>query len=61
MRLLRLHPLQTADALQLAAALVAAEDDPTSQEFLTLDDRLKKAAQLHGFRDPVMDDVAEGE
>jgi predicted nucleic acid-binding protein len=61
MRLLRLHPLQTADALQLAAALVAAEDDPTSQEFLTLDDRLKKAAQLHGFRDPVMDDAAEGE
>lgn len=57
-RLLRLHSLRAADALQLAAALVAAEDDPTSLEFLSLDDKLKKTAQLHGFRTELTDDTA---
>jgi len=49
MRLLRLHPLRTADALQLAAALVLAEHDPRTLPFVTLDDRLALAAEQEGF------------
>jgi uncharacterized protein len=48
-RLLRVHPLRAADALQLAAAIVAAEDQPRTLTFLTLDDRLALAAQREGF------------
>lgn len=48
-RLLRTHPLRAADALQLAAALAVAEDDPGALEFLCLDDRLKAAAAHEGF------------
>ncbi len=49
-RLLRLHPLRAADALQLAAAIMASEHEPTSLEIVTLDDRLKVAAEREGFR-----------
>ncbi|HSN13487.1 MAG TPA: PIN domain-containing protein [Anaeromyxobacteraceae bacterium] len=49
-RLLRVHPLRAADALQLAAAVVAAEHVPASMELVTLDDRLAEAAELEGFR-----------
>lgn len=49
MRLLRLHPLRAADALQLAAALVLAEHDPRTLPFVTLDDRLALAAEREGF------------
>jgi predicted nucleic acid-binding protein len=49
-RMLRVHPLRAADALQLAAALVAAERDPPSLEFVSLDDRLQEAASKEGFR-----------
>jgi predicted nucleic acid-binding protein len=48
-RFLRVHPLRAADALQLAAAFVAAERRPTTLEVLTLDDRLSAAAQKEGF------------
>jgi len=48
-RLLRTHALRAGDALQLSAALVAAEDDPAALEFLTLDDRLADAARREGF------------
>jgi predicted nucleic acid-binding protein len=48
-RLLRLHPLRGADALQLAAALAVAENDPASLSFVTLDLRLRDAASRHGF------------
>jgi predicted nucleic acid-binding protein len=48
-RLLRLHPLRAADALQLAAASALADGDPTSVTFLSLDDRLRQAARLEGF------------
>jgi uncharacterized protein len=48
-RLLRTHPLRAADALQLAAALVAADHDPTSLEIVCLDERLKLAARREGF------------
>jgi len=49
-RLVRLHPLRAADALQLAAAVLASEHDPMSLDIVTLDDRLKIAAEREGFR-----------
>lgn len=48
-RLLRVHPLRAADALQLAAALAAAEDQPQTLPFVTLDPRLARAAEREGF------------
>lgn len=48
-RLLRVHPLRAADALQLAAAFVACENRPSSLEFVCLDDRLGAAAEREGF------------
>jgi predicted nucleic acid-binding protein len=48
-RLLRVHSLRAADALQLAAAIVAAEGQPASLEIVTLDDQLTAAAQREGF------------
>jgi predicted nucleic acid-binding protein len=48
-RLLRVHDLRTADALQLAAALFASEDRPSTLEFLALDQRLLAAARREGF------------
>lgn len=49
MRLLRVHRLQAADALQLAAAVVGCEGTPASLEIITLDDRLIDAARREGF------------
>jgi hypothetical protein len=49
MRLLRVHPLRAADALHLGAALVAAEDNPRTLPFVTLDDELALAAEREGF------------
>jgi uncharacterized protein len=49
-RLVAVHPLSAADALQLAAALVASGDRPETLEFVTLDSRLATAAQVEGFR-----------
>jgi predicted nucleic acid-binding protein len=49
-RLLRVHGLRTADAFQLAAAIVAAEDQPGSLPVVTLDGRLAGAAEREGFR-----------
>jgi uncharacterized protein len=48
-RFLRVHPLRAADALQLAAAFVAAERRPSTLEIITLDDRLAGAARREGF------------
>lgn len=48
-RLLRIHPLRAADALQLAAALVAVSEDPRGSTFLTSDLRLASAAEREGF------------
>ena len=48
-RLLRVHPLRTADALQLGAAIAAAEDHPAVLPLVTLDDRLAQAAEREGF------------
>ncbi len=49
-RLLRVHPVHAADALQLAASLVAAREDPASLALVTSDDRLKSAAFKEGFQ-----------
>jgi hypothetical protein len=49
LRFLRVHPLRAADALQLAAAFIAAERRPSSLELVTLDDRLAEAARKEGF------------
>jgi uncharacterized protein len=46
---LRVHPLRAADALQLAAAFVAAERRPSSLEVITLDEWLANAARKEGF------------
>ena len=48
-RLVRVHPLRAADAIQLAAALVWAEESHTRRKFVTLDRRLREAAQKEGF------------
>ena len=48
-RLLRVHDLRTADALQLAAAVFIAEARPSTLEFVSLDDRLLAAARREGF------------
>jgi uncharacterized protein len=49
LRFLRVHPLRAADALQLAAAFLAAERRPSSLELVTLDERLAEAARKEGF------------
>ena len=49
MRLLRVHSLKAADALQLGAAILWAGPDRGSW-LLTLDERLGLAARLEGFR-----------
>jgi uncharacterized protein len=49
-RIVETHPLRAADALQLGAALVAAEDDPAALEFVTLDRQQALAAEREGFR-----------
>ncbi len=54
-RLLRTHRLRAADALQLAAAIVASGFSAPSLPFLTLDSRLAEAAEREGF--PVQIDL----
>jgi len=56
-RFLRVHSLRAADALQLAAAFVAAERRPPSLQFVTLDERLADAARKEGFE---LVDIAAG-
>lgn len=48
-RLLGLHTLKAADALQLGAALAATYDNPVGWEFVCLDQGLRKAAGREGF------------
>lgn len=48
-RVVETHPLRAADALQIAAALVAAEGDPATLEFVSLDRNLTEAAEREGF------------
>jgi predicted nucleic acid-binding protein len=48
-RLLRVHRLRAADAVQLASAILVAERRPPSLTLLTLDDRVEAAALKEGF------------
>ena len=48
-RVLRLHNLRAADALQLAAASLAAEQRTSTLKFVCLDQRLARAAAREGF------------
>jgi hypothetical protein len=49
LRLLAVHPLRAADAVQLAAALVVTEDRPVGHSFVCNDPRLRTAAEREGF------------
>ena len=49
LRLLRVHPLRAADALQLAAALATCGDDPETLAMVCSDRRLSEAAAKEGF------------
>ena len=48
-RLLAVHPLRAAEALQLAAALLWCEEQPHSEGFVSLDAKLRDAALKEGF------------
>lgn len=48
-RLLRVHPLRTADALQLAAAIELRGPPPQRPHLVTYDQRLAVAARREGF------------
>ena len=49
LRLLRFHALRSADAMQLAAALVASGENPRTLDFVCSDKRLSEAASREGF------------
>jgi len=48
-RLLSVHPLQAADAFQLAAALLWTRGRTAGRGFVSFDDRLRRAAAREGF------------
>lgn len=48
-RVVESHAIKAADALQIAAALVAAEDNPASLTFVTFDTNQAVAAEREGF------------
>ena len=48
-RLLSIHPLRSADAFQLAAALIWSEESPQGLEIVCLDMNLREAAHKEGF------------
>ena len=49
-RLLRVHRLRAADAIQLGAAIVAAQFQPGTLDFVSFDKNQKIAADKEGFR-----------
>lgn len=48
-RMMRVHPLRAADSLQLAAALIASDNDPSRLELVCLDQRMSEAGRKEGF------------
>jgi len=54
-RLLSIHPLRAADALQLASALIWAQETPRGLDFVCLDQNLREAALKEGFSVPPPD------
>jgi len=49
LRLLQVHTLKTADALQLASVLVATQEVTSKLPIMCFDEKLKQAAKLEGF------------
>lgn len=49
-RVVESYPLRAADALQIGAALSAAENNPADLELVTFDENLAVAAEREGFR-----------
>ena len=49
-RLVETHPIKAADALQIGAALVAAQQNTALHEFVTLDEVQATTAEREGFR-----------
>ena len=61
-RLMTVHPLRAADALQLAAAILWCQWIITGQGFVTFDRRLRKAGYQEGFAVlPEETDVADSD
>src|SRR5207244_11122658 len=48
-RIVGSHPLRASDSLHIGAALVAAEHEPGTLEFVTFDRRQAAAAEREGF------------
>lgn len=48
-RLIAIHPLRSADAFQLAAALIWAQENPQGLEIVCLDQNLQEAGHKEGF------------
>ena len=48
-RLFAIHPLRTAGAIQLAAAILWRQESPTEQSFVSLDRRLCDVGYREGF------------
>jgi predicted nucleic acid-binding protein len=48
-RLLAIHPLRSADAFQLAAALIWAQENPQGLEMVCFDQNLREAGHKEGF------------
>jgi len=55
-RILRVHRLRAADALQLAAAVLVCEPDVEAHRFITFAQRLARAARREGFAAPLSQD-----
>ncbi len=49
LRLLQVHSLKAADALQLASALVVTQEDPIRMPIMSFDNQLNQAAKREGF------------
>jgi hypothetical protein len=49
-RLLEVHPLRAADACQLAASIVAVQEDTDRVHMMCFDKRLEAAARKEGFQ-----------
>ena len=49
LRLLQVHTLRAADAMQLASVLVATQEETSKLPIMCFDDRLKQAAKREGF------------
>jgi predicted nucleic acid-binding protein len=49
LRLLQVHTLRAADALQLAAVLVATREDTLKLQIMSFDEKLAQAAKREGF------------